>query len=65
MRTDVEYSPVGEGLGMTEFWLYVWMRRVAVIAAHVTSLGFTIFMCLLSQPGTSKFIYYFIAYEQL
>ncbi|KAJ8260289.1 hypothetical protein GJAV_G00179250 [Gymnothorax javanicus] len=55
MRTDVEYSPVGEGLGMSEFWLYVWMRRVAVIAAHVTCLGFTILMCVLSRPGTSLF----------
>ncbi|GLD75394.1 cytochrome b561 domain-containing protein 1 [Lates japonicus] len=27
MRSDVEYSPVGEGLGMRDFWLYVWLRR--------------------------------------
>ncbi|KAI3370512.1 hypothetical protein L3Q82_025276 [Scortum barcoo] len=32
MRSDVEYSPVGEGLGMRDFWLYVWMRRASVIA---------------------------------
>ncbi|KAG2467882.1 C56D1 protein, partial [Polypterus senegalus] len=41
-----------EGLGMSDFWLYVWLRRTAVIAAHVLSLGFTIFMSLLSRPGT-------------
>ncbi|XP_039604498.1 cytochrome b561 domain-containing protein 1 isoform X1 [Polypterus senegalus] len=44
-----------EGLGMSDFWLYVWLRRTAVIAAHVLSLGFTIFMSLLSRPGTSLF----------
>ncbi|XP_071758993.1 putative transmembrane reductase CYB561D1 [Centroberyx gerrardi] len=55
MRADVEYSPVGEGLGMSDFWLYVWMRRVAVIAAHVTGLGLTLIISLLSRPGTSLF----------
>ncbi|KAL0978074.1 hypothetical protein UPYG_G00165580 [Umbra pygmaea] len=55
MCTDVEYSPVGEGLGMSEFWLYVWMRRVAVIAAHVIAVGLTILISLLSRPGTSLF----------
>ncbi|XP_048878123.1 probable transmembrane reductase CYB561D1 [Brienomyrus brachyistius] len=55
MRSEVEYSPVGEGLGMREYWLYVWMRRVAVIAAHVIALGLTILMSLLSRPGTSLF----------
>ncbi|KAE8297882.1 Cytochrome b561 domain-containing protein 1 [Larimichthys crocea] len=52
---DVEYSPVGEGLGMREFWLYVWLRRVAVIAAHVTGMGLTLIISLLSRPGTSLF----------
>lgn len=51
---DVEYSPVGEGLGMREFWLYVWLRRVAVIAAHVTGMGLTLIISLLSRPGTSE-----------
>lgn len=55
MRADIEYSPVGEGLMMSEFWLYVWMRRVAVIAAHVIALGLTIVISLLSRPGTSLF----------
>ncbi|XP_029631875.1 putative transmembrane reductase CYB561D1 [Salmo trutta] len=55
MRVDVEYSPVGEGLGMSEFWLYVWMRRVAVIAAHVIAVGLTVLISLLSRPGTSLF----------
>lgn len=54
MRSDVEYSPVGEGLGMRDFWLYVWLRRVAVIATHVTGLGLTLVLSLLSRPGTSK-----------
>ncbi|KAM9860235.1 putative transmembrane reductase CYB561D1 [Aulostomus maculatus] len=55
MRSDVEYSPVGEGLGMRDFWLYVWMRRAAVICAHVTGLGLTLLISLLSRPGTSLF----------
>ncbi|XP_042262109.1 probable transmembrane reductase CYB561D1 [Thunnus maccoyii] len=55
MRADVEYSPVGEGLGMRDFWLYVWMRRAAVIAAHVTGLGLSLIISLLSRPGTSLF----------
>ncbi|XP_014023159.2 probable transmembrane reductase CYB561D1 [Salmo salar] len=55
MRVDVEYSPVGEGLGMSEFWLHVWMRRVAVIAAHVIAFGLTVLISLLSRPGTSLF----------
>ncbi|XP_028263051.1 putative transmembrane reductase CYB561D1 [Parambassis ranga] len=55
MRSDVEYSPVGEGLGMRDFWLYVWLRRVAVIAAHVTGLGLTLVISMLSRPGTSLF----------
>lgn len=57
MRSDVEYSPVGEGLGMRDFWLYVWLRRAAVIAAHVTGLGLTLIISLLSRPGTSEWIY--------
>ncbi|XP_047440015.1 probable transmembrane reductase CYB561D1 [Mugil cephalus] len=55
MPSDVEYSPVGEGLGMRDFWLYVWMRRVAAIAAHATGAGLTLVICLLSRPGTSLF----------
>ncbi|XP_028855171.1 putative transmembrane reductase CYB561D1 [Denticeps clupeoides] len=55
VRLDVEYSPVGEGLGMREFWVYVWLRRVAVIAAHVTALGLTVLLSVLSRPGTSLF----------
>ncbi|KAG7493872.1 cytochrome b561 domain-containing protein 1 [Solea senegalensis] len=55
MPSDVEYSPVGEGLGMRDFWLYVWLRRAALIAAHVTGLGLTLTISLLSRPGTSLF----------
>ncbi|XP_068568718.1 probable transmembrane reductase CYB561D1 [Cebidichthys violaceus] len=55
MPSDVEYSPVGEGLGMRDYWLYVWLRRTAVIAAHVTGLGLTLIISLLSRPGTSLF----------
>ncbi|XP_066559196.1 putative transmembrane reductase CYB561D1 [Amia ocellicauda] len=57
MRGDVEYSPVGEGLGLglREFWLYGWLRTAAVVAAHVVALGFTIVITLLSRPGTSLF----------
>ncbi|XP_044068680.1 probable transmembrane reductase CYB561D1 isoform X1 [Siniperca chuatsi] len=55
MRSDVESSPVGEGLGQRDFWLYVWLRRAAVIAAHVTGLGLTLIISLLSRPGTSLF----------
>ncbi|XP_019723186.1 putative transmembrane reductase CYB561D1 isoform X2 [Hippocampus comes] len=55
MRSDVEYSPVGEGLGMRDFWLYAWMRRAAVIAAHVTGVSLTIIIAVLSRPGTSLF----------
>uniref|UniRef100_A0A674BVK2 ascorbate ferrireductase (transmembrane) n=1 Tax=Salmo trutta TaxID=8032 RepID=A0A674BVK2_SALTR len=50
-----EMSPVGEGLGMSEFWLHVWMRRVAVIAAHVIAFGLTVLISLLSRPGTSEY----------
>lgn len=55
MPTDVEYGYVGEGLGMPDLWLYVWMRRVAVMAAHVTCLSLTLTICVLSRPGTSLF----------
>uniref|UniRef100_A0A4W5MVU1 ascorbate ferrireductase (transmembrane) n=1 Tax=Hucho hucho TaxID=62062 RepID=A0A4W5MVU1_9TELE len=34
---------------------HVWMRRVAVIAAHVIALGLTVLISLLSRPGTSLF----------
>lgn len=56
MPVDVEYSPVGEGLGMQESRLYVWMRRVSVIAAHITGLSLTTTISVLSRPGTSKFV---------
>ncbi|XP_076860685.1 putative transmembrane reductase CYB561D1 [Brachyhypopomus gauderio] len=55
MRSDVEYSPVGEGLGMREYWLFAWMRTISVGAAHVIALGFTALMAILSRPGTSLF----------
>lgn len=60
MPSDVEYSPVGEGLGMREYWLYVWLRRAAAIAAHFTGLGLTIIIALMSRPGTSKSISFVI-----
>ncbi|XP_013885853.1 putative transmembrane reductase CYB561D1 [Austrofundulus limnaeus] len=53
MPSDVERSSAGEGLGMRDFWLYAWLRRLAVIAAHVTGLGLTLILCVLSRPGTS------------
>lgn len=56
MPSDVEYSPVGEGLGMREYWLYVWLRRAAVIAAHITGLALTVIISVLSRPGTSKLV---------
>ncbi|CAM4731688.1 unnamed protein product [Leuciscus chuanchicus] len=53
--SGVEYSAVGEGLGMRDFWLYVWLRRVSVVAAHIISLGLIIIISILSRPGTSLF----------
>lgn len=55
MPADVEYSPVGEGLGMQESRLYVWMRRLAVTAAHLTGLILTTTISVISRPGTSLF----------
>ncbi|KAL7837135.1 hypothetical protein SRHO_G00268460 [Serrasalmus rhombeus] len=55
MRSDVEYSPVGEGLGMREYWLYACLRKVAVVGAHAVALGFTVLVSALARPGTSLF----------
>ncbi|XP_029947624.1 putative transmembrane reductase CYB561D1 [Salarias fasciatus] len=55
MRPEPEYSLVGEGLGMRDYWLYVWLRRAAVVLAHLTGLGLTLIISLLSRPGTSLF----------
>ncbi|XP_062842931.1 probable transmembrane reductase CYB561D1 [Trichomycterus rosablanca] len=55
MRGQVEYSPVGEGLGMREYWLYACMRKVALVAAHCVTLGFTLLIGILSRPATSHF----------
>lgn len=55
---DVEYSPVGEGLGMRDFWLYVWLRRVSVITAHIISVGLVLLTSILSRPGTSEFVHF-------
>ncbi|KAL4658648.1 cytochrome b561 domain-containing protein 1 [Arapaima gigas] len=56
MRLDVEYSPLSEApASAADFWLYVWMRRVAVVATHVVAVGFTVLVTLLSRPGTSLF----------
>lgn len=52
----MEYSPVGEGLGMREYWLYACMRKIALVTAHCVALGFTALIGVLSRPGTSKFI---------
>ena len=57
MPSDVEYSPLpaeGSGAGVHDFWLYVWMRRFSVTASHVIALGLTLFISLLSRPGTSR-----------
>lgn len=59
---DVEYSAVGEGLGMREFWLYVWLRRLAVVAAHIMSLGLVILTSILSRPGTSESFHFFCTF---
>uniref|UniRef100_W5N3H4 ascorbate ferrireductase (transmembrane) n=1 Tax=Lepisosteus oculatus TaxID=7918 RepID=W5N3H4_LEPOC len=55
MQVSGQYSPAGEGLGMGDFWLYAWLRKVSVITAHVVALGFTVFVTLLSRTGTSLF----------
>ena len=59
MRSDVEYSPVGEGLGMRDYWLYACLRKVAVVGAHGVSLGFTVLVAVLSRPGTSESVLLF------
>lgn len=53
--SDVEYSAVGEGLGMREFWIFLWLRRLSVVAAHIVSLGLVVLTSILSRPGTSLF----------
>lgn len=58
MPSAVEYSPVGEGLGMREYWLYVWLRKAAVTAAHFTGIGLTTIIGIMSRPGTSKPVSY-------
>jgi len=58
----VEYSAVGEGLGMRDFWLYVWLRRVSVVAAHIISLGLIIIISILSRPGTSELFFTSLAF---
>lgn len=63
--SDVEYSAVGEGLGMRDFWLYVWLRRVSVVAAHIISLGLFILISILSRPGTSELFHFFCIYLHL
>ncbi|KAF4093575.1 hypothetical protein AMELA_G00003470 [Ameiurus melas] len=55
MRQGVEYSPVGEGLGMREYWLYACMRKISLVTAHCVALGFTVLIGVLSRPGTSLF----------
>ncbi|TRY94882.1 hypothetical protein DNTS_032983 [Danionella cerebrum] len=52
---DVEYSAVGDGLGMRDFCLYLWLRRLSVAAAHIASLGLVVLTCILARPGTSLF----------
>ncbi|XP_015258748.1 PREDICTED: cytochrome b561 domain-containing protein 1 [Cyprinodon variegatus] len=54
MPSEVEYSPVGEGLGMRDFWLYAWLRRAALILAHLSGLGLSLSISVLSRPGTSE-----------
>jgi len=61
----VEYSAVGEGLGMRDFWLYVWLRRVSVVAAHIISLGLIIIISILSRPGTSELFFLLLLHLQL
>ncbi|XP_041083170.1 cytochrome b561 domain-containing protein 1-like [Polyodon spathula] len=47
---DPYSSSAEEGLGMNG-----WLRRVGIVAAHIISLALTIFITLLSRPGTSLF----------
>ncbi|KAI1893175.1 hypothetical protein AGOR_G00141200 [Albula goreensis] len=55
MRFDLRTRVAVRGQGSGEFWIYRWMRRIAVIAAHVIVVGFTILITVLSRPGTSLF----------
>lgn len=55
-QMELEYSPVGEGLRMREYWLYACMRKAALVTAHCVTLGFTVLIGILSRPATSEFI---------
>ncbi|KAG9331978.1 hypothetical protein JZ751_016313 [Albula glossodonta] len=55
MRFDLRTRVAVRGQGSREFRIYRWMRRIAVIAAHVIVVGFTILITVLSRPGTSLF----------
>ncbi|XP_043932812.1 probable transmembrane reductase CYB561D1 [Protopterus annectens] len=45
----------GEGLGMSDFWLYGWLRRAAAMIAHLVVIAFTVFLLVMSRPGSSLF----------
>lgn len=66
MPSDVERSSAADGLGMRDFWFYVWLRRLAVMAAHVSGLGLTLILSVLSRPGTSEYkLLYLIMQDSL
>ncbi|XP_069489103.1 probable transmembrane reductase CYB561D1 isoform X2 [Ambystoma mexicanum] len=44
-----------KGPVMTEYWLYRWLRCLTGVLAHLVVIGFTIFLLVLSRPGTSRF----------
>ncbi|XP_078500891.1 putative transmembrane reductase CYB561D1 [Lissotriton helveticus] len=48
-------SLAAKGLVMTDYWLYRWIRCFTGILAHLVAVGFTIFLLVLSRPGTSFF----------
>uniref|UniRef100_A0A8C5LI76 ascorbate ferrireductase (transmembrane) n=1 Tax=Leptobrachium leishanense TaxID=445787 RepID=A0A8C5LI76_9ANUR len=51
----VKYSlPGTESSRGGEYWLYLCLRRFSAFLAHIMAIGFTIFLMILSRPGTSK-----------
>ncbi|KAM8975855.1 putative transmembrane reductase CYB561D1 [Pelodytes ibericus] len=53
---SVPYSLLGaDPPRVADFWVYRCLRRFSGFLAHVLALGFTIFLLILSRPGTSLF----------
>ncbi|KAM3934489.1 putative transmembrane reductase CYB561D1 [Leptodactylus fuscus] len=50
------YAPTGAASPrVPDYWLYRCLRRFSGFVAHIIALGFTIFLVILSRPGTSLF----------